>query len=396
MSYALSGSANEDDDYSKNNLLHQTNDGTGSKHLKELGINTSWLLQDLSNFYRNNNSETISGNKNRNNENRKPKMRKVFLSKDLKCRCDTAPKCTGACRPKGYKVISQDALDLMGKPTLRNDSLRPKYVVTKRDPKLRPLEEVAPRKAKRREHLVIRNDQQASCSTRKLQKREWAEKTTYCRPVLDFVNEDSVAKNAERNNRLQNVVQKLIEVRQIQKQRETWNNFINELKTRHELNTVHTTENELINDYGNVRFNVQPAIPRPVRYYIEDMYPHSSSTIEQEIKSNIDDYQLKLDNSHLLYGAHPYPCYPNMGGKTSKQANNTCDFLIYSESKRHGNDFYTPRQKYKRKTAYVPSDSSVPSKDSDNDYTLTDNEESRTQGGRKNKYRQQAGIFRGR
>lgn len=399
MSYA-SRSAEEDDNYTGNTLLDQADDCAASKHFKELDTNTSWILKDSSNYYQNdlaslkNNSETIRGNnKNRNNENRKTKLRKVLLCKEYKCRCDAAPKCIGACKPRGYRVISQGAQDVMSKTTLRNDCLRPKYVVTKRDPKLRPLEEAASRKVKRREQAIIRNDQQASCSMRKSQKKERSEKMTYCRPVLDFVNEDCIAKTAERNNRLQNIVQKLIEVRQIQKQRETWNNFINELKTRHELNTVHTNENELINDYGNVRFNVEPIISKPVKYYIEDMYPHSSSMVEQEIKSNIYDYQSKLDNSHLLYGAQPYLWYPNisMREKTSKPANHTCDFIVCPEAKRHDNDFYTPRQKYKRKTEYVSSDISLPSKGSDNDYPLTDNEENRNREGRKSKYRQHTG-----
>lgn len=406
MSYALSGNA-DDENYSENALLDQVDNSTTSEPSKKLDTNASWVLQDSANYYRNyltsmnNSSETTSvNNKNRYTENRKPKMRKVLLCKENKCRCDTAPKCTGACRPRSYRVTSQGAQDVIGKSILKNDCLRPKYVVTKRDPKLRPFEETAPRKVKRREQVVIRNDEQASCSMRKLQKQERAEKNTYCRPILDFVNEDSLAKTAERNNRLQNIVKKLIEVRQIQKQRETWNNFINELKTRHELNTVHTNENELINEYSNIRYNVQPAISKPARYYIEDMYPHSSSVVEQDIKSNIYDYQSKLENSHLLYEAHPYLCYPSVSvrGKTSRQANHNCDFIVCSEAKRQDYDFCTPQQKYKRKTEYVPSDNSVPSKDSDNDYPLTDNEENYNQEERKSKYRQHTGdinLFRG-
>lgn len=406
MSYVLSGSADKDGIYSEHTLMEQVNVGTASKHSNKLVSNTSWTLQHSPNYYQNsltplkNNNETVStNNKNRNTEHRKAKMRKV-LCKEYKCRYDTASKYTGTYRPRGYRVISQGVLDVMGKTTSKNDYLKPKYVVTKRDPKLRPLEEAAPQQAKRREQVVIRNDQQASCSMRKSQKQERAEKMTYCRPVLDYVNENSIAKTVERNNRLQNIVQKLIEVRQIQKQREAWNNFINELKTRHELNTVHTNENELINDYGNVRFDVLPAPSRPVRYYIEDMYPHGSSMVEQEIKSNIYDYQSTFNNSHLFYGAQPYHYSPNIYArkKTIKQINRTCDFSDCSDAKRQDKDFYRSRQKYKRNTEYVPSDSSVPSKDSDNDYPLTDYEEYRNRERRNNKYRQHTGdvnLFRG-
>lgn len=397
MSCPLTGSAEEDDSYSGNTLLDHVDEDTASK------LRNKWILQDSLNHCQNNltslnnNSETINANnKNRNTENSKLKIRKVLLNKEYKCRYDTAQKYTGTCRPRGYRAISQGASDVMCKSMLKNDSFRPKYVVTKRDPKLRPLEEAALRKVKRREQIVIRNDLQASCSMRKSQKQERAEKMTYCRPAVDFVNEDSVAKTAERNNRLHNIVQKLIEVRQLQKQREIWNNFINELKTRHELDTVHTNENELINDYGHVRFNVQPAISRPVRYYIEDMNPHSSSMLDDEIQSNIYDYQSVLDNSHLLYGAPPYICYSNIpaGKQTSKQINRTLSFNVCCNAKRQCKDCCTSRPKYKRKTEYFPSGSSVQSKDSDNDYPLSDNEENSIfslSEGRKSKYRQHTG-----
>lgn len=406
MSYVISGSADEDGIYSGHTLQEQVNVGIASKHSNKLVSNTPWSLQDSSNYYQNiltslkTNNETVSANnKNRNTEHRKAKMRKVLLCKEYKCRYDTAPKYTGTYRPRSCRVISPGVQDVMGKSISRNDYLKPKYVITKRDPKLRPFEEAAPRKAKRREQIVIRNDQQASCSMRKSQKQERAEKMTYCRPVLDYVNEDSIAKTVERNNRLQNIVQKLIEVRQIQKQREAWNNFINELKTRHELTTVHTNENELINDYGNVRFDVLPATSRPVGYYIEDMYPHGSSMVEQEIKSNIYDYQSTFNTSHLFYGAQPYYYSPNISArkKTIKQINRTSNCIDCSNAKRQNKDFYRSRQKYKRNTEYVPSDSSVPSKDSDYDYPLTDNEEYRNREGRHNKYRQHTGdinLFR--
>lgn len=383
MSYALL--LNDYDNSSGSTPPDQAIDCTESN---ECEANTSRVLED-SLIYRNhstklkNNNDTKSANnKLRNAENRKMKIRKVLLYKDYKCRCDTAAKCASACRPRGYRVISQSAQELMCKSTLR-----PKYVVVKRDPKLRPLEDTAPRKTKRREWVDIKNNQQPSCSTRKSKEREKAEKTTYCRPVIN-INEDYEAKVAERNIRLQNIVQKLIEARQIEKQRETWNNFINELKTRHGLNTVYTYENELIDEYGNVKINALPAISKPVKYYIEDMYPHSSSMAEQEIKSNIYDYsKTKLDNSTLLYEVHPYLCYPHIPvkEKTSKRTNSHCDTIICSEADMLDENFDTLRQKYERKKEYVLSEISVYSRD------LSDNEENRTREGRNSKYRQPTG-----
>lgn len=393
MSCALPGSADEDDSCGGHSLI---NDGTASKYRNKC------LSQDSANYYRNNltslknNSDSNSSdNKKRNIDYRKFKEQKIIVCKEYKFKYGTTQKCTSTCRPRSYRVISHSAPDVIGKSILKNECLKPKYVVTKRDPKLRPLEEVALRKAKRRE-------QQASCSMRISQKQAMVEKVTYCRPHT--VNEDSVAKAVERNNRLQHIVQKLIEVRRIEKEREAWNNFINELKTRHELNIVHTNENELINDCGNVRFYVPPAISKPVRYYIEDINPYSSSALDQEIKPYIYDYQSALDDSYL--SQESYLCYPNIcvRKKTPEMIYHTSDFTDCSYANRQDKDFYAPplntNKKYRRKIEYFPlytnevNEGSIPSQVTDNDYPLTNNKKNSNRGGKNSKYKQHTGKYR--
>lgn len=59
----------------------------------------------------------------------------------------------------------------------------------------------------------------------------YAEKTTYCRPVI--YSRETLSKDAKKYTNLHQLVKKIVLAREKEKQTEAWNNYINELKNKH-------------------------------------------------------------------------------------------------------------------------------------------------------------------
>ncbi|RVE52913.1 hypothetical protein evm_002390 [Chilo suppressalis] len=82
-----------------------------------------------------------------------------------------------------------------------------------------------------------------------IRQKQYAEKATYCRPVLSFNNE-FVNRTREKNIRLQRLVKKLVLAREREKETEALNKYINVLKTKHDVNN-----NEYQLDYSSKSHN---------------------------------------------------------------------------------------------------------------------------------------------
>ncbi|XP_026739089.1 uncharacterized protein LOC113501952 [Trichoplusia ni] len=115
-----------------------------------------------------------------------------------------------------------------------------------------------------------------------------AEKTTYCRPMMNLYNQEFVYKTMQRNARLQRLVKRLVIARESEKQREAWNNYINELKNKHryysnEPNTIspqyvpdEPNANELVDDFCNTRYNCRQS--NPCQHLLKDIYEVQTNT----------------------------------------------------------------------------------------------------------------------
>lgn len=120
------------------------------------------------------------------------------------------------------------------------------------------------------------------------QQKQYAEKTTYCRPVLSLYNQQYIYKySPEKSKKLQGLVRKLAEAREREKQNEAWNNYINELKHKHGC----------ITNKAKV-----PYIPNkpPVTHFIEDCYnTRYAPTDSNRTKNLLDDIYGTYSSKHL-------------------------------------------------------------------------------------------------
>lgn len=162
-----------------------------------------------------------------------------------------------------------------------------------------------------------RNENNTTYSKQALNIKKFAEKTTYCRPSISY-NQEFINKTVERNNRLQRLVKKLILIRKKEKQTEAWNNYINELKSKHkhyatELNRIigrHTLEEptplEYIDDYYDNQSNLCKDLLQDF-YDAYDTIQYNSNSYEinpQDIQTNKSprpNYRSYFNNSN---------CYP--------------------------------------------------------------------------------------
>lgn len=111
----------------------------------------------------------------------------------------------------------------------------------------------------------------------------YAEKTTYCRPAIDMYSQEFIYKTMQRNARLKGLVRKLVLAREREKQKVAWNNYINELKNKHqyqnpELRTIpnymREDTNPDIEDYYNTRFTWKQS--NPCQNLLQDFYSASN------------------------------------------------------------------------------------------------------------------------
>ncbi|CAH2089082.1 unnamed protein product [Euphydryas editha] len=144
------------------------------------------------------------------------------------------------------------------------------------------------------------------------------DKTTYCRPVINYYNEEFIYKTMERNARLKRLVRKLAIARQRERETVSWNNFINDIKNKHGINPeksspVDESEGyitpEIINDYYNTKFSCVQS--RPCKHLLQEFYG-----INDECQSDCTYYpQFNEDNvrhdlrKYLPHERNPY-CYP--------------------------------------------------------------------------------------
>lgn len=147
------------------------------------------------------------------------------------------------------------------------------------------------------------------------QEKEYAEKTTYCRPAKNH-NIEFLNKAMERNNRLQRLIMKLIDVRKKEKQTEAWNNYINELKSKHGYGD--STQNsftgryaleeptsvEYIDDYYNNQFS--PNSSNPCNELLQDFY-EAYNTIEP----NANPFRYEMNYRNQTSSAQNYKSYLN-------------------------------------------------------------------------------------
>ncbi|XP_064073806.1 uncharacterized protein LOC135193780 [Vanessa tameamea] len=110
----------------------------------------------------------------------------------------------------------------------------------------------------------------------------YKDKTTYCRPVLSYYNEQFIYKTMERNARLKRLVKNLAVARQREKETVSWNNFINELKNKHALKSDETKLRlvvkeseeyitpEIFNDYYKTKFSRVQS--RPCKHFLHEFY----------------------------------------------------------------------------------------------------------------------------
>ncbi|CAH0589931.1 unnamed protein product [Chrysodeixis includens] len=145
-----------------------------------------------------------------------------------------------------------------------------------------------------------------------------AEKTTYCRPMTNLYNQEFVYKTMQRNARLQRLVRRLVIARESEKQREAWNNYINELKNKHrfysnEPNTIapqyvpdEPYPNELVNDFSNNRYTCRQS--NPCQHLLKDIYeiqtntpPNPYETFPRENYNQLSGYKDPYETNRYRY-----------------------------------------------------------------------------------------------
>lgn len=124
------------------------------------------------------------------------------------------------------------------------------------------------------------------------------EKATYCRPVINFYNEQFIFKTMERNARLKNLVKKMVMARQREKENVTWNNFINMLKNKHSV-----SDSNYLGDIND---------------FCDEKWP--SNKRSRLCKELLDNF---YDHNHLYN--------KQLGDNTNKNTTNRHNFFKYGE-----------------------------------------------------------------
>lgn len=135
-----------------------------------------------------------------------------------------------------------------------------------------------------------------------VKEKQYAEKTTYCRPARNY-NLEFINKTVERNNRLQRLVKKLIDARKKEKQTEAWNNYINELKNKHGYGD--SDHNGLIGRYTLD----EPTSPAYIDdYYNDDFISKPSSRCKDLLQDFYEAYYTLQEPSNSV---NPYTTLPS-------------------------------------------------------------------------------------
>lgn len=143
------------------------------------------------------------------------------------------------------------------------------------------------------------------------------DKMTYCRPVINYYNEQFIYKTMERNARLKRLVRKLAIARQKERETVSWNNFINEIKNKHEFNLEKSKPTddpegyitpEIIKDYYNTKF---PCVQsRPCKHLLQEFYGINDESLSNTYYRQFNEDDVKRDfRKYLPHERNPY-CYP--------------------------------------------------------------------------------------
>ncbi|KAJ8717559.1 hypothetical protein PYW07_005489 [Mythimna separata] len=151
---------------------------------------------------------------------------------------------------------------------------------------------------------------------------EQFDNNTYCQPSTNMCNQDVLYKTMLRNAKLQKVVRKLVIERERLKQREAWNNYINDLKNKHRYYSNepsrilpqyvpgdHNTP-EMIDDFSNARHNWRHS--HPYQQFLEDIYGapnYSPSTTNTRYPPDYDSREPPEPGS-FIYNNDRF-CYPS-------------------------------------------------------------------------------------
>lgn len=169
--------------------------------------------------------------------------------------------------------------------------------------------EESPTNEMMRDHInVVRNEQ--------------SEKSTYCRPIENVYNQEFVYRTLQKNTKLQKIVRKLVIEREREKQREAWNNYINDLKNKHEYYSNepsrispqyvpgdHNTP-EMIDDFYNMRLNwCQSNSGHHLLEDIDGAHDSSPSSVHSRNAHNYDS-TLPPDVSSCIFDNNRF-CYPS-------------------------------------------------------------------------------------
>ncbi|CAG9564362.1 unnamed protein product [Danaus chrysippus] len=137
------------------------------------------------------------------------------------------------------------------------------------------------------------------------------DKSTYCRPVLSYYNQQFIYKTIQRNARLKNLVKKLSLARQREKDKVNWNNYINDLKNKHRFNEVSI----LLDDDENLPSDI-----------IDDYYKTTYSWEQSGFGKNLSQEARDTSPTKMLHG-----CYPT-ASQESKYLKLNTDIFCYPTS----------------------------------------------------------------
>ncbi|XP_075981295.1 uncharacterized protein LOC142979942 [Anticarsia gemmatalis] len=142
------------------------------------------------------------------------------------------------------------------------------------------------------------NKQQVRFEEQNNNQRENEDKTTYCRPLHNMYNNEFVFKTMRRNARLHRIVRRLVIERQKEKQKEAWNNYINDLKSKHGYdNDQNGTNQYAINE---------PNLPD----FIDDYYNRSKYQQSYFCQDLLRDLYSDYNTSNDCYCEYPRNYYP--------------------------------------------------------------------------------------
>ncbi|CAB3244404.1 unnamed protein product [Arctia plantaginis] len=170
----------------------------------------------------------------------------------------------------------------------------------------------------------------------------YPQNVTNISPPQNMYNEEYVIKTMQRHARLQKIVRKLVVERQKEKQREAWNNYINELKNKHMYYSNEPTriapqyvpnEDEFTEDFWNTRYGYPQNDQR--QSILNSLYGGYRSDYRDKYGTRYDTVPSQRPTHY--YESNPY-CYP-----TASQGR----LMMLNREKQRFNSMPRPLNKYK-------------------------------------------------